>query len=167
MKAHDKLLFVLFRLKGAEMGNRPSGNLFKSLFGLTGDQALALVVRTDRARFVALPDPKLIEAAGDEVLDGDRPLAAEAISTLRGLLVRPLELGKDVERVLVSTTGRLGCVPFSLSFPAVRSPASSPARRTVCCEQSGGSVGRGSWAWATRPTNQESMRRRSRSAPVP
>ena len=48
---------------------------------------------------------------------GPGSAAASAVATLRRLLIEPLALGKDVERVLVSPMGPLGYVPLSLLLP--------------------------------------------------
>ena len=88
------------------------------LYGLSSDEALALVITHDDARLRRLgPSASIHEAIG-----ALRPSATEAqvqarIVRLRALLAEPLALDGAVSRVLVSPMGRLGFVPFSAVFP--------------------------------------------------
>ncbi len=88
------------------------------LFGLTSDEGLALVVRADGARVVRLPPSDAIATAVDALLADDRRhIVPKEAAPLAKLIIEPLRLGDDVRRVLVSPTGRLGYVPFTLLLP--------------------------------------------------
>jgi len=100
-------------------------------FGLTTEEAFALVMTPDGARQVVLPPSIRIKTAVDALLDGDRSVDPERVAALRGLLVEPLEIGEDVKRVLVCPEGRLGYVPFSILLPG----------REVVCMPSGTTLG--------------------------
>jgi len=88
-------------------------------YGLTTGPTFALVVEPERTRIVAVAlFPVQVERAVAGALTDDTPwVRPEGIARLRQLLVDPLKLGDDVERVLVSPMGRLSYVPFSLLFP--------------------------------------------------
>ncbi|MHC4862301.1 MAG: CHAT domain-containing protein, partial [Planctomycetota bacterium] len=88
------------------------------LYGLARKEALALVVRRQSARIVPLQEAsEVLRAADALLLDGPPYVVPERVEGLTRLVVRPLELGEDVERVLVSPVGRLGRVPFALLMP--------------------------------------------------
>ena len=102
------------------------------IFGLTDEDALALIVRRTSARMAKLGASAAISAAVDAVLDGPtRFVEADKVPALRKLLVTPLALGADVKRVLVSPTGRLGYLPFTLLWPG----------RDIACIPSGTTLG--------------------------
>lgn len=87
------------------------------VYGLCLDEALAIVLRTDGERVVVLGNVAEVEAAC-EALEANNPKVdpAEAISTLRQLLIDPLKLGDDVDQVLVSPEGVLCHLPFGALF---------------------------------------------------
>jgi len=87
------------------------------LYGLTSQEAVALVIRPKDRYMVALAPSKEVEAATAALLDHERHIDPSQVAELRKLLVEPLDLDPKVSRVLVSPTGRLGYVPFSLLLP--------------------------------------------------
>ena len=86
-------------------------------FALTTEEGVALVVRRDRSRVVTLGPAKDIEAAVELLLSGEKHVRPEGVLALVDLLVKPLALGADVARVLVSPMGRLGYLPLSMLLP--------------------------------------------------
>jgi len=105
------------------------------LYGLADEGSIALVLRKDAVRLVDIGDHAPIEAACEASLaqvgrwaSGERGAptpdqpsaapaetpAADALATLRSLVIEPLELGKDVRRLLISPHGPLGQIPFAL-----------------------------------------------------
>jgi CHAT domain-containing protein len=87
------------------------------LYGLCHEEALALVLRPDGERVVALGKVADVVAAC-EALDA-RDLDTDptpALDTLRRQLVEPLALEEGVKQVLVSPEGPLCYLPFALLF---------------------------------------------------
>jgi CHAT domain-containing protein len=87
------------------------------LYGLCVDEALALVLRRDGERVVALGKVNDVTAACEALdatdLETD-PTAA--LAELRKRVTEPLKLGKDVKQVLVSPDGPLCYLPFGALF---------------------------------------------------
>ena len=102
------------------------------LYGLTEDEAVAVVVRRSDSRMVRLGGSAEVVKAAGALLAADghartgssrglvtkSALAPDAAAALRERIVAPLRLTADVKRVLVSPTGLLGYVPFALLLPA-------------------------------------------------
>jgi len=81
-------------------------------------RSLALVVRSDGARVVALPDGEEIEAACRALALHDRDKdGAEAVAMLREDVAAPLKIEESVKRILLSPHGALAYVPGALLFP--------------------------------------------------
>ena len=88
------------------------------LYGITGIEAVALVVRRASARTVWLRESSaILEACGGLLLDGPPYVEPKRAAALHKLVIEPLELGDDAKRVLVSPAGRLSYVPFALLMP--------------------------------------------------
>ena len=87
------------------------------LYGLCLDEALALVLRQDGERIVALGTVEEVTAAC-EALDASDPAVdpSKALAALKALLVDKLELGEDVKQVLISPEGPLCYLPFAALF---------------------------------------------------
>ncbi|MDJ0975015.1 MAG: CHAT domain-containing protein [Planctomycetota bacterium] len=80
------------------------------VYTLVRDQAFALVVEANGARIVDLGDAGEIRVLA-EAFDPETNPGTEALAKR---LLPPLQLGKDVRRVLVSPTGALAYLPFAL-----------------------------------------------------
>ena len=90
------------------------------MFGPThdGTVATAIVARSDRVRTVAFPGKGAIRNAVAELLQSDQGVDPSKVASAQELLVKPLGLAKEVRRVFVAPTGRLGYVPFALLLPS-------------------------------------------------
>ena len=86
-------------------------------YTLTFRGALAFVVRKDRTQIVDLGPTVTINAVIERLLTGDKHIDVTQVPAMQALLAEPLQLGKDVRRLLISPMGRLGFVPFALLFP--------------------------------------------------
>lgn len=86
-------------------------------YTLTFRGALAFVVQRESVFVASLGPTVTIDAVVKRLLGGEKHIDAEQVSAMQELLVRPLALGKDVRRLLISPMGRLGFVPFALLFP--------------------------------------------------
>jgi len=90
------------------------------LYGLAekDDDAYALVLTHGEARIVGLGKSSAIVAAC-EALDATDPGSdpTTALAALRDLLIKPLGLGKETKRLLVSPDGPLSYVPFVALAP--------------------------------------------------
>ncbi len=88
------------------------------IYGLTAKAVLTVTLSKDGARARAQPVAERLGSLLEELaLDDVDTDSTKTVAALRKLLAAPLELGKGVKRVLVSPTGQLGYVPFSLLFP--------------------------------------------------
>ncbi|MDJ0522461.1 MAG: CHAT domain-containing protein [Planctomycetota bacterium] len=97
------------------------------LYGLCLDEALAVVLRRDAVRAVALGAVAEVVAAC-KALDVTQPGEASpepAIAALRDLLIAPLALDDTVKQVLISPEGPLCYVPFGalLDRPVALTPS--------------------------------------------
>ncbi len=95
------------------------------------DGSVALVVRREGARAVRLGGN---EGALDAACESLREALSEqqdteaAVARVRALIAKPLALGKDVTRVLVSPQGMTSVIPYALLWPereTVRVPSAS------------------------------------------
>jgi CHAT domain-containing protein len=88
------------------------------LYGFEPRQAVALVATRADARIVRLATPAEIEAACEAIaLDDPGSDPEKSLASLRRLVVEPLALGEDVQRVLVSPVGALSYVSFAALMP--------------------------------------------------
>lgn len=88
------------------------------LYGVYGQEALALVATREGARTVTLPPSGEIRAACAALtLDRADTDPAAALLELRKLVVEPLALTAEVRRLLVSPDADLCFVPFGLLLP--------------------------------------------------
>ncbi|MHC4473825.1 MAG: CHAT domain-containing protein, partial [Planctomycetota bacterium] len=85
------------------------------LYAFLESEAVALVVTGKGSRIAKLGPKAAIEEACSRIdPSGGGGTGAEAIDSLARMVVRPLELGADVRRLLVSPDGILSFVPLSL-----------------------------------------------------
>jgi len=99
-----------------------------TLYGAAAGRAYVLLVRAGRSRLIDLGPEAAVSAACQALKLGPDAVPEKiAIGPLRDLVVKPLELGEDVTRVLLSTSGCLSYEAPSLLFPD----------RDVCCVASG------------------------------
>ena len=100
------------------------------LYGLCGDETLALVATAKTQRWVRLGKTQDIVAACDALAVTDPAIDPEpALERLRALLIEPLDLPKTITQVLVSPDGRLSYLPFCLLLPK-RTVGFSPSGTT-------------------------------------
>ncbi len=99
------------------------------LYGLCGDDALALVLTPDRESIVSLGSASGVVAACEALDASDPDVDPEAaLARLRKALVDPLDLPADVTEVVVSPAGPLGYLPLGALFD--RAVAFAPSGTT-------------------------------------
>lgn len=85
------------------------------LYGLCGDEALALVITSKDARFAKLGSVSAVRAACAALeADDEATSPAPAVDALKKLVIAPLKLPPAIRTVLISPDGPLCYVPYAL-----------------------------------------------------